>query len=438
MPSASYVWRQILNHIEQHRGTSIITTLFDDVEMIDLLSDTIVIYTPNFFRKPILEAQGTAYIQEAASDILRQNLKVKVLDEEGLKKYHARDNNPTGLDAIMKDFTFNNFVVGSSNQFAHAAAEAVSRQPGTVYNPLLIYGESGLGKTHLLYAIANEIQQSHPDFHIVYVKGDQFTNELVTALRDGKNQEFRLKYRTADLFLMDDIQFIAGKDSTQEEFFHTFNTLYEGRKQIVMTSDKPPESMSKLEDRLKTRFQWGLIADIQRPDYETRMAIIEKKAASLGLDLPRDVVEFIAENVTSNVRAIEGTVNKIIAYRNLSGFEINLTNVSRAIKDMFRNDEKILPTPNLIISEVAAFYNIQESAITGVGKTKALVEARQISMYLIRTMTNLSLEDIALSYGKDHTTVMHSVNKITQSLRTSEHVKTVVEEISANINGKLS
>lgn len=236
---------------------------------------------------------------------------------------------------------------------------------------------------------------------------------------------------------MDDIQFIAGKDSTQEEFFHTFNTLYEQKKQIVLTSDRPPDVMSKLEDRLKTRFQWGLLADIQPPDYETRVAIIENKAASMGLRLPADVVAYVAENITSNVRQLEGTVNKILAYRDMTDFEINLTNVSRAIKDMFRGKDKVLPTPQLIIAEISSYYNISESVIRGTARNKNTAEARQVSMYLIRTLTSLSLEDIAAEFGKDHTTVMHSVDKVEKNLATSDHLQTVVKEVTANINGKL-
>ena len=225
-------------------------------------------------------------------------------------------------------FTFENFVVGASNRFAHAAALAVANKPAASYNPLYIYGPSGLGKTHLLYAIANEIHRQHPDFKIVYIKGDQFTNELITALQEGKNVEFRSKYRGADLFLVDDIQFIAGKTSTQEEFFHTFNTLYEAKKQIVLTSDRPPNEMHLLEDRLLTRFEWGLLADIQPPDYETRMAIIRNKARSLNLEMPDEVCQYIANNITSNVRQIEGTVIKILANRDLNGMTIDVQSLS--------------------------------------------------------------------------------------------------------------
>ena len=437
MASATYLWAKILSYIEQQHTEALVNTWFDDVDVIELHNDTLVLFTPNPFRKPILETQCIPYITEAMLAVGQQQIKVEILDEEGLKEYRSRSKKTEDLDAIKREFTFENFVVGSSNRFAHAAAKAVANKPAESYNPLLIYGESGLGKTHLLYAIANVVKENNPDFHIVYVKGDQFTNELIAAIAEGKNVEFRSKYRTADLFLMDDIQFIAGKESTQEEFFHTFNTLYEQKKQIVLTSDRPPDVMSKLEDRLKTRFQWGLLADIQPPDYETRVAIIENKAATIGLQLPNDVVSYVAENVTSNVRQLEGTVNKIKAYRDITGLEINLTNVSRAIKDMFRGKDKVLPTSQLIISEVSSYYNISESVIRGTARNKATAEARQVSMYLIRNLTTLSLEDIAAEFGKDHTTVMHSVDKVEKNLPSSDHLQTVVKEVTANVNGKL-
>ena len=437
MPSATYLWSRVLANIAQTHSESLVTTWFDDVDVVELHDNILVLYTPNTFRKNVIEEQCIPFIQEAFLAVGNQDVNVRILDDKGLLSYRSSRKNNDDLDAINAEFTFANFVVGPSNQFAHAAAWAVANQPASTYNPLLIYGDSGLGKTHLLYAIANKIREEHPDYHIVYVKGDQFTIELITALKEGRNVEFRDKYRTADLFLMDDIQFIAGKDSTQEEFFHTFNSLYEQKKQIVLTSDRPPEDMSKLQDRLKTRFQWGLQADVKSPDYETRVAIIQNKASSMGLHLPEDVISYVAENITSNVRQLEGTVNKIMAYRDMMDFEINVTNVSRAIKDMFKGKEKVLPTPNLIISEVSSYYNVTESVIRGTARNRIPMEARQVSMYLIRTLTNLSLEDIAMEFGKDHTTVMHSVDKIEKNLGSSTQLQTVIKEITANINGKL-
>ena len=438
MASATYLWSKIIAHIEQTHGLTYVTTLLDDLDVIELTNDTLVLFTPNQFRKQVLEQQCIPVIQNAMYQVAQQNVNILILDEAGLLKYRNREKSTTDLDAIKSDFTFENFVVGPSNRFAYSAARAVADFPASAYNPLLIYGESGLGKTHLLYAIANIIREQHPEYSIVYVKSEQFTNDLITALREGKNVEFRSKYRNADLFLMDDIQFIAGKEATQDEFFHTFNTLYEGKKQIVLTSDRPPETMSKLEDRLKTRLSCGLLADIQPPDYETRVAIIQNKASIMGLSLPEDVISYVAENITSNVRQLEGTVNKIMAYRDMTDFDINLTNVSRAIKDMFLSSkEKVLPTPTLIISEVASYYNITESMILSTARGKNIAEARQVSMYLIRKLTTLSLEDIGEVYGKDHTTVMYSINKIENSLAASPKLKTVIQEITVNINGKL-
>ena len=436
MASASYFWRKILNYIEENYSESVILTFFDDVDVVDMQDDLLVIYTPNPFRKPVLESKGYEYIREAMLRMYQQEIRILVLDDETLDDYRNRDQKDE-LSAITKEFTFDKFVVGPSNRFAHAAAFAVATKPAQSYNPLLIYGESGLGKTHLLYAIANVIKAQHPSYKIVYCKGDDFTNEMIYAIKEGKNVEFRNKYRNADLFLMDDIQFIAGKDQTQDEFFHTFNTLYESKKQIVLTSDRPPEEMNRLEERLKTRLQWGLLADIKPPDYETRVAIIQNKAATMGVTLPDDVVDYVAENITSNVRQLEGTINRIMAYRDMENQEINLTNVSRAIKDMFKSKEKLLPTAGLIIAEVASYYNISESVIRGTQRDKKTAEARQIAMFLIRKLTTLSLEEIALEFGKDHTTVMHSFNKIAAAMTPGSAIENTVKEITMNINGKL-
>ncbi|MBQ3486903.1 MAG: chromosomal replication initiator protein DnaA, partial [Clostridia bacterium] len=267
---------------------------------------------------------------------------------------------------------------------------------------------------------------------------DQFTNELIAAIQSGKNVEFRSKYREADLFLIDDVQFIAGKEATQEEFFHTFNTLYEEHKQIVMTSDRKPSDMLTLEDRLKTRFEWGLMADIQPPDYETRMAIIKNKAKSLGLQLGDDVCDYIAVTVTNNVRQIEGTVKKLLAYRDLNGMTLDLPNVTRVIADMYKVEGSSLPTPNLIITQVCKFYNIDESVLRGTQKTKGVAEARQVAMYLIRKLTNLSLPDIGDQFGRDHATVLYSIRKVDASIKQGDHnIVDRVKDITANINSSL-
>ena len=437
MFSPAYVWAKIILYLEERLNALTISASFDDAEIISLTEEEIIIYSPSEFRREVIRNRYTAYIEEGMKEIFNSDAKLVVFGDEELEAYKNKGQKKTSMD-FNPQFTFENFVVGGSNRFAHSAAVAVSNSPGLFYNPLFIYGPPGVGKTHLLYAIANGIRRHEPDIKVVYIKGDQFTNELIEAIRSGKNIEFRNKYREADLFLIDDIQFIAGKDSTQEEFFHTFNTLYENRKQIVMTSDRKPSDMLTLEDRLRTRFEWGLLASIEAPDYETRMAIIKKKASSLGMELPDDVCNYIAVNVTNNVRQIEGTVKKIMAYRDLNQMPLDLPNVSRAISDMFKNEGNALPTPSLIISHVCKFYNLDENTLRGTQKTKRTAEARQIAVYLIRKLTNLSTPDIGKEFNRDHTTILHSINKIEDTLKVGgEQLKNDIQAITANINNAL-
>ena len=273
MYSSAYVWAKVLGLLESRLTPTVVSTWFDDAEVVELTGDKLVLYTPSAYRKDIINRRCLDYVKDAMRELFNMEVEVEVLDDTDMRAFRARSSRTEPFE-FNPQFSFDSFVVGSSNRFAHAAAIAVATAPAERYNPLLLYGQSGLGKTHLLYAIANEIRKKHPEFNIVYLKGDQFTNELIAAIREGKNVEFRSKYRNADLFLMDDIQFIAGKESTEEEFFHTFNTLYEAHKQIVLTSDRPPQEMNTLADRIRTRIEWGLLADIQPPDYETRMAII--------------------------------------------------------------------------------------------------------------------------------------------------------------------
>ena len=439
MYSTAYVWAKILGHMENRLTAPVVSTWFDEVEVVELTDTQLVLYSPSDYRKDIILRRCTGYIQDAMKELFGRDIELVVLGEDEMDDYRRRGGRkkPEFIE-FNPQFTFDRFVVGSSNRFAHAAALAVANNPAETYNPLFIYGPSGLGKTHLLYAIASEIHRKHPDYNIVYIKGDQFTNELITALQEGRNVEFRSKYRGADLFLVDDIQFIAGKNSTQEEFFHTFNNLYESHRQIVLTADRPPNEMLRLEDRLKTRFEWGLIADIQPPDYETRMAIIREKAASYGMDLPDDVCSYIAENITTNIRQIEGTVKKILAYKELSNMVMDVQHVSRAIKDMYKGKTETLPTPSLIIGEVCRFYSIEEGTLRGTLKNKSTAEARQIAMYLIRKLTNLSLPDIGREFGRDHSTVIHALNKVEKLLQDSTSgISDNIRDITANVNSKL-
>ena len=437
MYSSAYVWAKVLAHMEERLGAVTVSAWFDDAEVVELNEEHLILYSPSDFRREIIRRRCTGYIHDALKEIFNSDAKLIVFGDEELNAMKSKGKKSSSMD-FNPQFTFDNFVVGPSNRMAHSAAIAVSKTPGQVYNPLFLYGPPGVGKTHLLYAIANGIRKINPDASIVYIKGDQFTNELVDAIKNGKNVEFRSKYREAELFLIDDIQFIAGKESTQEEFFHTFNTLYEEHKQIVMTSDRKPSDMPTLEDRLRTRFEWGLIMDIQPPDYETRMAILKNKANVLGLNLSDDVCNYIAINVTNNVRQIEGTVKKILAYRDLNNMPLDLPNISRAIDDMFKAEGNALPTPSLIISQVCKFYSVDEEKIRGSLKNKGTAEARQVAMYLIRKLTNLSLPDIGKEFARDHTTVLYAIRKVEVALKNGDsNTQNNIRDITANINSCL-
>ena len=431
MNSAADVWSKILKILSNELTTTAITTWFDDCRAIDVSDNRLVLYTPSNFKKDVIEGRFIDALKGALKELFSGDFDVLVLGEKDLDNYQPKE-------PVEDEYTFERFVVGNSNKFAHAAAKAVAEGQIKNFNPLFIYGESGLGKTHLLHAIRHAVSKKHPEYNIVYVKGDDFTNELIHAIQVGKNVEFRDKYRVADLFLMDDIQFIAGKIQTQEEFFHTFNTLYEANRQIVFTSDRPPNEIARLEDRLKTRFESGLLADIQPPDYETRMAIIRNKAEQLGLFLPADVSNYIAENMTSNVRQIEGAVKKVMAYRDLMNDSITVSSVAKAIKDMFKEKTgEYMPTSDLIIDETAKYYSLTVEDLKGQRRTRNTALARQISMFLIRKLTNLSLKDIGDLYeGRDHTTVLSSIRRIENEIKNSAEFNQTIRDITANINAR--
>ena len=436
MYSNAYVWSRVLSYLEQHSPAIAIASYFDDAEVIELTESKLVIYSPSPFRKDVIVKRYIDQIREAMRDQFQTEVEVVVLDETELPQYSKNKKNRNFVE-FNSQYTFDKFVVGSSNQHAFSAARAVADNPADAYNPLFIYGESGLGKTHLLYAIANQIQREHPDYNIVYIKGDQFTNELIDAVRSGKNFEFRDKYRNADLFLMDDIQFIAGKDATQEEFFHTFNSLYENNRPVLFTTNclMPPKDSYK--DRIFTTEVVAYPEMVHIGEDRDFTPVIEK-ALELGIELPQDVVDYISENITNNVRQIEGTVKKIKAYHDLTGMPLDITNVSRAIKDMYKGKTQAIPTPDLIISEVCRFYSIDESTLRSTLKNKGTAEARQVAMYLIPKLTNLSLPDIAKEFGKNHTTVLYALKKVEQELPNSSNgLQDNIRDITSNINSRL-
>lgn len=434
MNSAAEIWERVLSILKQNMTETTISTWFSDIEPVALDENRFILSVPTEFKRDILISRYAEDIKRALYDLFSADLDVVILGEEG-KTQFQKPEAPSRFLPGTEEYTFERFVVGNSNKLAHAAALAVAEHPAENYNPLFIHGESGLGKTHLLYAIAHTIHKNHPDYKIVYIRGEDFTNELIRDIRAGKNQEFRDKYRSADVFLMDDVQFIAGRDSTQEEMFHTFNTLYEDKKQIVFTADRPPKEMLRLEDRLKTRFEWGLLADIQPPDYETRMAIIKNKAIRMGVELPDFLLQLIAENITANVRQIEGTVNKIMAYQQLMGDSVDKETVVRAVKDMFKEKSDIVPTADVIIDEVCKFYNIEPATLRGQGRAKDISLARQIAMYQIRRMTNLSLKEIGKEFdNRDHTTVLHSIERIEDLIKVDPEKAEIIKDITSNIN----
>ena len=336
-------------------------------------------------------------------------------------------------------YTFDTFVVGSNNNLAHAAALAVAESPGEIYNPLFIYGGVGLGKTHLMHAIAHFILKNNPKSKILYVSSETFTNELIDAIRNKNNittTEFREKYRNNDVLLIDDIQFIIGKESTQEEFFHTFNTLYESKKQIIISSDKPPKEIETLEERLRSRFEWGLTVDIQSPDYETRMAILRKKEEMEGYNIDNEVIKYIATNIKSNIRELEGALTKIVALSKLEkNREINIALAEKALKDIIAPGDKKEVTPEFIIEVVADHFNLTPLDIVSQRRNKEIVYPRQIAMYLCRNMTDTGLQNIGKSLGgRDHTTILHGIDKITADLEGNPTLQNTIDILKKKIN----
>ena len=386
----------------------------------------------NFFKVIVSEMMNHTY---DISFILEKETMEKDKKSESAVKISNHVNYENAN--LNPKYKFDTFVVGSNNKLAHSAALAAAESPGEVYNPLYIYGGAGLGKTHLMHSIGHFILERNPEIKVLYVTSENFTNEVISCIRSGdaiKMNNMKEKYRTVDILMIDDIQFIIGKESTQEEFFHTFNTLHSAGKQIILSSDKPPKDMETLEERLRSRFEWGLIADIQPPDYETRMAILQKNAENYNKEIDNEVLQYIAENVKSNIRELEGALNKIMAFSKLNKVDINLEYAEEALKDVIYPNKKKEITPSLIIEVVAEHFGISPEDIASRKRTAELVQPRQIVMYLCRQLTESSLQNIAKTIGKkDHTTVLHGIEKITEKMENDEELKNKVDIIRKKI-----
>ena len=397
-------------------------------------SGKVTLAVRNDFICTIVRDRYTPLLREALAAVLGFDVEVELVVPAAEKQEAPAPVEETVDTDGRYDFTFENFIKGPSNQFAYAAAQAVASNPSGAYNPLFIYGQSGLGKTHLLTAIATEIKKNHPNFNIVYVDCETFTNDLISAIQAGRTEEFRQTYRPADVRLVDDIQFIAGKESTQEEFFHTFNTLHGAGRQIVLASDRPAKEIKSLEERLRTRFEWGLTADIQPPDFETRVAIIRRKAELLNLHMPDEVSEFIANHLKSNIRQLEGAVKKLNAYYLLEGIQPAIGVAQNAIKDILNETQPVPVTIEKIISEVARTYNVSPAEIRGMRRTANISSARQTAIYVVREITGMSMEDIGREFsGRDHSTIVYSLKAMEQNLENDRRLKETVEDIIKNV-----
>ena len=434
MNSVNDVWQEVLRILSEKDlvTPTAINTWFADCSPVEIDDCRLVLHTTTDFKRKIISERFAEPIKSVLSDLFACDFDLLVLAGDEVDDYDSTKKSNTDFPE-MDGYTFDRFIVGKSNEFAHAAALAVAERPGKTYNPLFIYGNSGLGKTHLLLAIGQYIRSHDPAARMTYVKGDEFTNQMIKAIKDGTTEEFRNRYRNVDLLLVDDIQFIAGKQSTQEEFFHTFNNIYEAWHQIVITSDRPPLEMSLLDDRLRTRFEGGLMADIQPPDLETRMAIARNKAAQLGLLLSDEAVTYIATNITANIRQLEGVIKRLTAYKELLGTEITPEAVARAIEDVIRIGDYI-PTPDNILRETAKYYNVKEEEIKGQSRAKNIVMARQVSMHLMRQLTNLSLNDIGEQHGgRNHATVLSSIRKVEDLVKSDPKMPGIIRDITSNI-----
>ncbi|MFD1734945.1 chromosomal replication initiator protein DnaA [Bacillus salitolerans] len=443
MENISDLWNKALKEIEKKLSKPSFETWLKSTKAHALQSNTLIITAPNEFARDWLESRYSSIIGDTIYDITGAELEIKFIipqnqleedfDVELPKKRVSKvDDEPLELPQSMLNpkYTFDTFVIGSGNRFAHAASLAVAEAPAKAYNPLFIYGGVGLGKTHLMHAIGHYVIDHNPSAKVVYLSSEKFTNEFINSIRDNKAVDFRNKYRNVDVLLIDDIQFLAGKEQTQEEFFHTFNTLHEESKQIVISSDRPPKEIPTLEDRLRSRFEWGLITDITPPDLETRIAILRKKAKAEGLDIPNEVMLYIANQIDSNIRELEGALIRVVAYSSLINKDINADLAAEALKDIIPSSKPKVITIQDIQRIVGQQYSIKLDDFKAKKRTKSVAFPRQVAMYLSRELTDFSLPKIGEEFGgRDHTTVIHAHEKISKLLQTDDTLQKQIKDI---------
>ena len=434
------LWDKTLQLIKGDLTSVSFNTFFKNIVPLKIHLNDLILLAPSDFNKDILENRYLHLIEDAISQLSLKKYNIKFVLSE--KEVADLNSDSTDLNYrvlypnLNPKYTFDTFVIGNSNRFAHAARVADAESPAKAYTPLFLYGGVGLGKTHLMHAIGHHIVSQKKDSKVVYVSSEKFTNELINSIKDDKNEEFRNKYRNVDVLLIDDIQFIAGKERTQEEFFHTFNTLHEANKQIIISSDRPPKDIPTLEDRLRSRFEMGLITDIQAPDFETRIAILRKKAQLERIDVPNEVMSYIAKNIKSNIRELEGALTRVVAYSSLSNRVISFDLATEALKDIITSSKNEEINVLRIKEKVSSVFNLKMEDFNSKKRTRSIAYPRQIAMYLTRELTDLSLPKIGEEFGgRDHTTVIHAHDKVSKDIEESEEIKTKIDKIISDLKG---
>lgn len=443
MDQLEELWGRVLAEMEKQVSKPSFETWLKSTKLLSYKQDTLTIAAPNSFARDWLENHYVHQIAAILHDLTGKEAMISFIvpKDQNLEDYDipapkpmvSQDDQPDFSPGMLNSkYTFDTFVIGSGNRFAHAASLAVAEAPAKAYNPLFIYGGVGLGKTHLMHAIGHYVQEHNPNAKVVYLSSEKFTNEFINSIRDNKTVHFRNKYRNVDVLLIDDIQFLAGKESTQEEFFHTFNALHEESKQIIISSDRPPKEIPTLEDRLRSRFEWGLITDISPPDLETRIAILRKKARADGLDISNEVMVYIANQIDSNIRELEGALIRVVAYSSLINRDINVDLAAEALKDIMPNNRSRVITILDIQKVVGEHYHVRLEDFSAKKRTKSIAYPRQIAMYLSRELTDFSLPKIGEEFGgRDHTTVIHATEKISTLLKTDETLKNEIKQIKS-------